>query len=134
MEEIDSKAILENYGLFMDDISQIRVVDSKSADSAQNAKLCTDKFVDDTKDLQRILKAFSQESSKLSEQVKQRKLIAIAARAKLQAVTREAELEKMALLEKIEEQKLQAERLRSEHDALKKIEQSQNIVLQQFNN
>ena len=36
--------------------------------------------------------------------------------------------------EKIEEQKLQAERLRSEHDALKKIEQSQNIVLQQFNN
>ena len=36
MEEIDSKAILENYGLFMDDISQIRVVDSKSADSARN--------------------------------------------------------------------------------------------------
>ncbi|CBY36238.1 unnamed protein product [Oikopleura dioica] len=134
MEEIDSKAILENYGLFMDDISQIRVVDSKSADSAQNTKHCTDKFVDDTKDLQRILKAFSQESSKLSEQVKQRKLIAIAARAKLQAVTRESELEKIALLEKIEEQKLHAERLRSEHDALKKIEQNQNIILQQFNN
>lgn len=52
--------------------------------------------MDDTKDLQRILKAFSQESSKLSEQVKQRKLIAIAARAKLQAVTRESELEKVS--------------------------------------
>ncbi|CAG5082286.1 Oidioi.mRNA.OKI2018_I69.PAR.g10085.t1.cds [Oikopleura dioica] len=133
MEEIDSKAILESYGLFMDDISQIRVVDSKSADSAQNAKTCTDRFVMDVQDLQRILKDFSEESAKLAEQVKQRKLIAIAARAKLQAVTREAELEKIALLEKIEEQKLQAERLRAEHDALKRIEQSQNIILQQFN-
>ena len=55
-----------------------------------------DKFVDDTNDLQRILKDFSQESTKLAEQVKQRKLIAIAARAKLQAVTREAELEKVS--------------------------------------
>ena len=49
----------------------------------------------DLHDLQRILKDFSEESAKLAEQVKQRKLIAIAARAKLQAVTREAELEKV---------------------------------------
>ena len=120
MEEIDSKAILESYGLFMDDISQIRVVDSKSADSArnvlmflphlifslENAKTCTDRFVMDVQDLQRILKDFSEESTKLAEQVKQRKLIAIAARAKLQAVTREAELEKVRTDELVDQESI----------------------------
>ena len=56
MEEIDSKSILENYGLFMDDISQIRVVDSKSADSARNyfELITINYFVKKTRNFARI--------------------------------------------------------------------------------
>lgn len=40
---------------------------------------------------------------------------------------------KNALLEKIEETKLVSERLRAEYEALRKIEQNQNVLLQQLN-
>merc|ERR1712130_338711 len=103
MENLDqSRKILESEGLFVDDLSRVRVLDPETADAS-------------------------------AENVKKRKLEAIGARTKLQTLNRENELKKTQLLQKIEESHLLMERLRSEHDALKKIEQTQNSTLQQLN-
>ncbi|CAG5112112.1 Oidioi.mRNA.OKI2018_I69.chr2.g6365.t1.cds [Oikopleura dioica] len=130
-EEVMS--ILAYHGLSIDDLSQVRIVNPEAADATQTLKTNNDEFVSSIEDINKLIKDFSEKSSKLAEQVKTRKLNAIAVRTRLQAAQRQTDIEKNSLLEKIEEYKLLSERLRAEHDALRKIEQNQNALLQQFN-
>ena len=109
-------------------------------------KTNNDRFVTDVEYLNRLIKDFTEQSTQLSEKVKTRKLNAIAARTRLKESQRNGDLKKVktpwllhyqnfqnALLEKIEETKLVSERLRAEYEALRKIEQNQNVLLQQLN-
>ncbi|CBY12533.1 unnamed protein product [Oikopleura dioica] len=133
MPESTTSNILSDNGLFVDDLSQIRVVNPKSADATQTLKINNDRFVTDIEDLNRLIKEFTEQSTQLSEKVKTRKLNAIAVRTRLKESQRTGDLKKNALLEKIEETKLVSERLRAEYEALRKIEQNQNVLLQQLN-
>ena len=101
----------------------------------------------DVEDLNRLIKDFTEQSTQLSEKIKTRKLNAIAVRTRLKESQRTGDLKKVeifksphfflsfqnALLGKIEETKLVSERLRAEYEALRKIDQNQNVLLQQLN-
>jgi len=58
---------------------------------------------------------------------------AIGTRTQIQAIDRENAAKKNQLLQKIAESQALLERLRGEHEALKRIEQNQMTILQEMN-
>merc|ERR1712235_231865 len=108
----ESHKVLESNGLYVDDLSRVRVVDPEIADASDNTKAATDNFVADFKDFITMISDFSKQADSVAEQVKQRKMRAIGTRTQIQALL---------------------ERLRGEHEALKRIEQNQMTILQEMN-
>merc|ERR1719370_1713984 len=105
----------------------------ETADASEKTRADTEEFVSEFNQFLGLINNFTDQASNLAEQVKKRKVEAIGTRTHLQALSRENKLKKSQLIQKIEESHLLLERLRGEHDALRKIEQDQNSTLAQFN-
>ena len=103
-------SILAYHGLSIDDLSQVRIVNPEAADAtrkpfsqpsfhpnSETLKTNNDEFVSSIEDINKLIKDFSEQSSKLAEQVKTRKLNAIAVRTRLQAAQRQTDIEKVTL-------------------------------------
>merc|ERR1712035_190180 len=99
----------------------------------QKTKDSVDDFNADFKTFLAMINDFSTQADAMAEQVKQRKLKAIGTRTQLQAIERQNMSKKNQLLQRIQENQALLERLRAEHDALKRVEQDQHTVLQQMN-
>ena len=65
--------------------------------NSETLKTNNDEFVSSIEDINKLIKDFSEQSSKLAEQVKTRKLNAIAVRTRLQAAQRQTDIEKVTL-------------------------------------
>merc|ERR1711953_260403 len=133
VEMNESSRVLESNGLYVDDLSRIRVLDPETADASESTKAAADHYVADFNDFVSMINDFTAQADAMAEQVKQRKLKAIGTRTKLQAIDRENAVKKNKLLQRIKEHRELLDRLRGEHEALKRVEQSQQTILQQMN-
>merc|ERR1711911_336765 len=91
----ESHKVLESNGLYVDDLSRVRVVDPEIADASDNTKAATDNFVADFKDFITMISDFSKQADSVAEQVKQRKMRAIGTRTQIQAIDRENSAKKV---------------------------------------
>merc|ERR1711953_1106793 len=133
VEMNESSRVLESNGLYVDDLSRIRVLDPETADASESTKAAADHYVADFNDFVSMINDFTAQADAMAEQVKQRKLKAIGTRTKLQAIDRENAVRKINCCSELKEHRELLDRLRGEHEALKRVEQSQQTILQQMN-
>ncbi|XP_042895569.1 intraflagellar transport protein 20 homolog isoform X2 [Parasteatoda tepidariorum] len=89
-------------------------------------------YVSKISEFQTVVNGFLQISDSLATEVEKSKLKAIGSRNLLKSITKQREAQQQQLQALIIEKKLQLERLKVQHESLKKEEMEQNELIEQF--
>ncbi|XP_014215574.1 intraflagellar transport protein 20 homolog [Copidosoma floridanum] len=116
---------LKNYGLFLDDVSKIRVLEPEVATQTEKLRDECQNFVTKIGDFHKVAEDFIRVMSNLADSVEREKMRTIGIRNLLHSVTKEHEAEKQQLEALVLEKSMELERLRVEYESLKKIEMEQ---------
>ncbi len=82
---------LTNYGIYVDDLSRLRVLDEASGNHAHDLKDTCHDFVSDVNQLAEIADGFLQVIDAVASEVTKEKVKAIGARNRLQTISKERE-------------------------------------------
>ncbi|XP_058799077.1 intraflagellar transport protein 20 homolog isoform X2 [Phymastichus coffea] len=116
---------LEKYGLHLDDLSKIRVLDPEVAHQTDKLREECQNFVAKIGDFHKAAEEFIKIMHHLAEQVEREKMRAIGLRNLMHTMSKESDAEKQRLEAMLLEKNMQLDRLRIEYESLKKIEQEQ---------
>jgi len=129
---IAAGAIVPMEGLFFDELSKIRVLDSeKQQETAELRNECK-AFVDNIGKFQETVGSLIGTVLELSQAVETQKLKAIGARNLKQSLEQDRHAEKMQLEAQIGEKQAHLERLRIEHQALTKVQFEQEQLIERL--
>ncbi|XP_052073701.1 intraflagellar transport protein 20 homolog B-like [Mytilus californianus] len=123
---------LSRAGLHFDEINKIRVLEPEVAQQTQELKEECREFVEKIGDFQKIVGTFIEVVDNVSKEVEKEKMKAIGSRNLLKSIAKQREAQQQQLQALITEKKMQLERLRIQHDALKKTEDDQKEFIEQF--
>ncbi|VDI31216.1 intraflagellar transport protein 20 homolog B-like [Mytilus galloprovincialis] len=123
---------LSRAGLHFDEINKIRVLEPEVAQQTQELKEECREFVEKIGDFQKIVGTFIEVVDNVSKEVEKEKMKAIGSRNLLKSIAKQREAQQQQLHALITEKKMQLERLRIQHDALKKTEDDQKEFIEQF--
>ncbi|KAF8794745.1 intraflagellar transport protein 20 homolog [Argiope bruennichi] len=123
---------LQKIGLYFDDLNKIRVLDPEASQKTTALKEECREYESKITEFQRVVDGFLQIAESLSAEVEKEKLKAIGSRNLLKSITKQREAQQQQLQALIIEKKLQLERLKVQHESLKKEEMEQNELIEQF--
>ena len=123
---------LARAGLHFDEINKIRVLEPEVAQQTTELKEECREFVEKIGDFQKIVGTFIEVVDNVSKEVEKEKMKAIGSRNLLKSIAKQREAQQQQLQALITEKKMQLERLRIQHDALRKTEDDQKEFIEQF--
>ena len=123
---------LERYGMRLDELNRIRVVDEETDQHANNLKEHCNEFIRDTTEFQRIADGFISIFDHVSSAVEREKMSSIGARNLLQTYAKHREAQTQQLMALIREKQQQSDRLQNQLHSLYKLEANQNDFIEQF--
>ncbi|XP_003701633.1 intraflagellar transport 20 [Megachile rotundata] len=116
---------LAKYGIYIDDLSKIRVLEPEVANQANKLKEECQNFVSRITEFQSNCNEFLQLINQLANEVEKEKMRTIGTRNLLRSVAKERDAQKQQIQAQIVEKSMELERLRIQYDSLKKIEMEQ---------
>ncbi|XP_043272284.1 intraflagellar transport protein 20 homolog B [Venturia canescens] len=116
---------LSKYGLCIDEMCKIRLVDPLVARQSDKLRSECDKFVENITEFETNTNNFIRIMEGLGQDVEREKMKTIGARNLLRSVAKQRESHKQQMQALILEKSMQLERLRVHFDSLKKIEEQQ---------
>jgi len=125
-------SMLNNSGMFFDDLYKIRVLEPEISQQTTDLKDECHEFVTKISELQKLINNFNEMTCDLAKEVEKEKMKAIGSRNLLKSIAKKRETQKQQLLVLIGEKKSELERLRVEHSSLQKQEQDQLVFINQF--
>ncbi|GIY80051.1 intraflagellar transport protein 20 homolog [Caerostris darwini] len=123
---------LRKIGLYFDDLNKIRVLDPEASHKTSALREECKDYESKITEFQKVVDSFLQISETLSAEVEKEKLKAIGSRNLLKSITKQRETQQQQLQALIIEKKLQLERLKVQHESLRKEEMEQNELIEQF--
>ncbi|XP_015912783.2 intraflagellar transport protein 20 homolog isoform X1 [Parasteatoda tepidariorum] len=123
---------IAKIGLYFDDLNKICVLDPEASQKTNALKEECKEYVSKISEFQTVVNGFLQISDSLATEVEKSKLKAIGSRNLLKSITKQREAQQQQLQALIIEKKLQLERLKVQHESLKKEEMEQNELIEQF--
>ncbi|XP_051168286.1 intraflagellar transport protein 20 homolog [Leptopilina boulardi] len=121
---------LAKYGLYIDDLSKIRVLDPEVVNQAVKLKDESQNFVIKITEFKKSTDEFINILDNVGQQVDKEKMKVIGARNLLRSVAKEREERKQQMQALIMEKSIELERLRVQYDSLKKIEIEQLEIIE----
>ncbi|KAL0112051.1 hypothetical protein PUN28_013344 [Cardiocondyla obscurior] len=116
---------LAKYGVYIDDLSKIRVLEPEAANQTNKLKEECQSFVSKITDFEKNSDDFIKILDNLAKEVEKEKMKTIGARNLLHSVEKQREAQKQQMQALIMEKSMELERLRIQYDSLKKIELEQ---------
>ncbi|XP_035219353.1 intraflagellar transport protein 20 homolog [Stegodyphus dumicola] len=123
---------LRKIGLYFDDLNKIRVLDPEASQKTNALKEECKEYVSKITEFQTVVDGFLEIADALAAEVEKEKLKAIGSRNLLKSITKQREAQQQQLQALIIEKKLQLERLKVQHESLRKEEMAQNELIEQF--
>ncbi|XP_043474671.1 intraflagellar transport protein 20 homolog [Leptopilina heterotoma] len=121
---------LAKYGLYIDDLSKIRVLDPEVVNQAVKLKDESQTFVTKITEFKKGTDEFIKILDNVGQRVDKEKMKVIGARNLLRSVAKEREERKQQMQALIMEKSIELERLRVQYDSLKKIEMEQLEIIE----
>ncbi|XP_012272778.1 intraflagellar transport protein 20 homolog isoform X1 [Orussus abietinus] len=116
---------LSKYGLYIDDLCKICVLEPEVANQTNKLKDECQNFVSKISDFQKNSEEFIQLIDGLANEVEKERMRTIGARNLLRSITKQRDAQKQQIQALIIEKSMELERLRIQFDSLKKIELEQ---------
>ncbi|XP_015524876.1 intraflagellar transport protein 20 homolog [Neodiprion pinetum] len=123
---------LGKYGLFIDDLSKIRVLEPEISNQTNKLKEECQNFVSKITEFQKSSDDFIQIVDNLANEVEKEKMRTIGARNLLRSVAKQRDAQRQQIQALIIEKSTELERLRVQYDSLKKIELEQLETIEQL--
>nr|CAB3255315.1 intraflagellar transport protein 20 homolog [Phallusia mammillata] len=123
---------LSKSGLHFDDLNKLRVLEPESAQQTGELKEECHEFVSKITEFQKIVGSFIDMTNELAGEVEKEKMKAIGYRNLLKSVAKQRDSQQQQLRALIAEKKTEMERLRLQHESLKKQEMEQAEFIEQF--
>ncbi|RLU27649.1 hypothetical protein DMN91_001453 [Ooceraea biroi] len=113
---------LAKYGLYIDDLSKIRVLEPEAANQTNKLKEECQNFVSKITDFEKNSDEFIKILDTLGKEVEKEKMKTIGARNLLRSIAKEREAQKQQMQALILEKSVELERLRVQYESFKKIQ------------
>ncbi|XP_043253846.1 intraflagellar transport 20 [Colletes latitarsis] len=123
---------LAKYGIYIDDLSKIRVLEPEVANQTNKLKEECRNFISKITEFQTNSDEFIQIIDRLANEVEKEKMRTIGTRNLLRSVAKERDAQKQQIQAQIVEKSMELERLRIQYDSLKKIEMEQLETIEQL--
>ncbi|XP_053987191.1 intraflagellar transport protein 20 homolog [Hylaeus volcanicus] len=123
---------LAKYGIYIDDLSKIRVLEPEVANQTNKLKEECRNFISKITEFQTNSDEFIQIIDRLANEVEKEKMKTIGTRNLLRSMAKEREAQKQQIQAQIVERSMELERLRIQYDSLKKIEMEQLETIEQL--
>ncbi|XP_078044581.1 intraflagellar transport 20 [Augochlora pura] len=123
---------LAKYGIYIDDLSKIRVLEPEVANQTSKLKEECHNFVSKIVEFQSNSDQFIQIIEQLANEVEKEKMKTIGTRNLLRSMAKERDAQKQQIQAQIVEKSMELERLRIQYDSLKKIELEQLETIEQL--
>ncbi|XP_076653966.1 intraflagellar transport 20 [Halictus rubicundus] len=123
---------LGKYGIYIDDLSKIRVLEPEVANQTNKLKEECHNYVSKIVEFQANSDEFIQIIEQLANEVEKEKMKTIGTRNVLRSMAKERNAQKQQIQAQIIEKSMELERLRIQYDSLKKIEMEQLETIEQL--
>ncbi|XP_012256969.1 intraflagellar transport protein 20 homolog [Athalia rosae] len=123
---------LAKYGLFIDDLSKIRVLEPEVSNQTNKLKEECHNFVSKITEFQKSSDDFIKLMDDLANEVEKEKMRTIGARNLLRSVAKQRDAQRQQIQALIFEKSTELERLRVQYDSLKKVELEQLETIEQL--
>ncbi|XP_031840976.1 intraflagellar transport 20 [Nomia melanderi] len=123
---------LAKYGIYIDDLSKVRVLEPEVANQTNKLKEECQNFVSKITEFQTNSDQFIQIIEQLANKVEKEKMKTIGARNLLRSMAKERDAQKQQIQAQIIEKSVELERLRIQYDSLRKIELEQLETIEQL--
>ncbi|KAG7209100.1 hypothetical protein KM043_015246 [Ampulex compressa] len=121
---------LAKYGIYIDDLCKIRVLEPEVAVQTDKLKEECQGFVSKITEFQMNSDEFIKIMDSLANEVEREKMKTIGARNLLRSVAKQRDAQKQQIQALILEKSLELERLRIQYESLKKIEMEQTEIIE----
>uniref|UniRef100_A0A8C4RBX7 Intraflagellar transport 20 homolog (Chlamydomonas) n=1 Tax=Eptatretus burgeri TaxID=7764 RepID=A0A8C4RBX7_EPTBU len=127
-----AEAALSRASLYLDDLSQPRLLPPQASSESRNLQqLCRD-FMDDVEEFEKVVGGLGEMVNNLAKVVESEKMKAIGVRSQLASAEKQRTAQQQKLQALIAEKKAQLERYRVQYEALLKVEAEQEEFIEQF--
>ncbi|KAH0948293.1 hypothetical protein HN011_012283 [Eciton burchellii] len=116
---------LAKYGVYVDDLCKIRILEPEAANQTSKLKEECQNFVSKITEFEKNSDEFIKTLDNLGKEVEKEKMKTIGARNLLRSITKEREAEKQQMQALILEKSVELERLRVQYESFRKIEMEQ---------
>ncbi|KOC59414.1 Intraflagellar transport protein 20 like protein B [Habropoda laboriosa] len=123
---------LAQYGIYIDDLSKIRVLEPEVANQTSKLKEECQNFISKITEFQMNSNEFIQIIDQLANDVEKEKMKTIGTRNLLRSVAKERDAQKQQIQAQIVEKSMELERLRIQYDSFNKIEMEQLETIEQL--
>ncbi|CAL7947023.1 unnamed protein product [Xylocopa violacea] len=123
---------LAKYGIYVDDLSKIRVLEPEVANQTNKLNEECQNFISKITEFHTKCDEFLQIIDRMANQVEREKMKAIGTRNLLRSFAKERDAQKQQIQAEIVEKSMELERLRIQYDSLKKIEIEQLETIEQL--
>jgi len=123
---------LNHYGIHVDDLSRLRVLDENSGTHSNDLRDNCREFVGDVSNLTDIADGFIEVIDAVANEVNKEKVKVIGARNRLQTIAKERETQMTQLTALIREKQLERERLANQYSSLVRVQNEQNDFIEQY--
>ncbi|KZC07194.1 PREDICTED: intraflagellar transport protein 20 homolog [Dufourea novaeangliae] len=123
---------LAKYGIYIDDLSKIRVLEPEVANQTNKLKEECQNFVSNITEFQTSSEQFIEIIERLANEVEKEKMKTIGTRNLLRSMAKERDAQKQQIQAQVIEKSMELERLRIQYDSLKKIEMEQLETIEQL--
>ncbi|XP_076289736.1 intraflagellar transport 20 [Lasioglossum baleicum] len=123
---------LAKYGIYIDDLTNIRVLEPEVANQTNKLKEECHNYVSKIVEFQTNSDEFIQIIEQLANEVEKEKMRTIGTRNVLRSMAKERNSQKQQIQAQIVEKSMELERLRIQYDSLKKIEMEQLETIEQL--
>ncbi|PBC25709.1 Intraflagellar transport protein [Apis cerana cerana] len=123
---------LAKYGIYIDDLSKIRVLEPEIANQTNKLKEECKNFVSKIIEFQTNSDEFIEIIDQIANEVEKEKMKTIGTRNLLRSIEKERDAQKQQIQAQIVEKSMELERLRIQYDSLKKIEMEQLETIEQL--
>ncbi|OAD52059.1 Intraflagellar transport protein 20 like protein [Eufriesea mexicana] len=123
---------LAKYGIYIDDLSKIHVLEPDVANQTNKLKEECQNFISKITEFQMNSHELVEIIDQLANEVEKEKMKTIGTRNLLRSVAKERNAQKQQIQAQIIEKSMELERLRIQYDSLKKIEMEQVETIEQL--
>ncbi|XP_076161506.1 intraflagellar transport 20 isoform X1 [Ptiloglossa arizonensis] len=123
---------LAKYGIYIDDLSKIRILEPEVANQTNKLKEECRNFISKITEFQTNSDEFIEVIDRLANEVEKEKMKTIGTRNLLRSMAKERDAQKQQIQAQILEKSMELERLRIQYDSLRKIEMEQLETIEQL--